>query len=58
MIPRAGMLLRICLGLLEIAVAAQEPPVLVSPDVRPDRATAGYLGLLVSQLETPMGRAG
>ena len=37
MIPRAGMLLGICLGLLQIAVAAQEPPVLVSPDVRPDR---------------------
>jgi enterochelin esterase-like enzyme len=37
MIPRAGMLLVICLGLLQIAVAAQEPPVLVSPEVRPDR---------------------
>ena len=36
MIPRAGMLLVICLGLLQIAVAAQEPPVLVSPEVRPD----------------------
>ena len=33
MIPRAGMLLVICLGLLQIAVAAQEPPVLVSPEV-------------------------
>jgi len=37
MILRAGMLLGVCLGLSRITVAAQEPPVLVSPEVRPDR---------------------
>lgn len=36
MIPRAGLLLGICLGLLQMA-EAQEPPVLVSPDVRQNR---------------------
>jgi enterochelin esterase-like enzyme len=35
MCSRAGMLLGIVLA--QIAVAAQEPPVLVSPEVRPDR---------------------
>ena len=37
MIPRAEILLGICLGLLPIAAAAQDSPVLVSPDLRPDR---------------------
>jgi enterochelin esterase family protein len=38
MVRRAGLLIGMCLWFLPIAVATQEPPVLVSPDVRPDRS--------------------
>ncbi len=37
MIRHAGRLLGICLAFFQVAVSAQEPPVLVSPEVRPDR---------------------
>src|SRR5262245_844866 len=39
MFPRAAILvgIGICFGILRVTVTAQEPPVLVSPDTRPDR---------------------
>ena len=41
MIPRAELLVVMCLGLSEATMAAaQEPPALVSPEVRPDRTIA------------------
>lgn len=42
MFPRAAILIGIgiCLGILPVTVTVQEPPVLVSPEVRPDRTIA------------------
>ncbi len=39
MFPRAAILsgIGICFGILPVTVTVQEPPVLVSPDARPDR---------------------
>jgi 1,4-alpha-glucan branching enzyme len=37
MVWRAALLVALCLGFLSTAARMQEPPVLVSPDVRPDR---------------------
>jgi len=38
MVRRAGLLVGMCVSLLPMMVSTQEPPVLVSPDVRPDRS--------------------
>jgi enterochelin esterase-like enzyme len=37
MLPRAAILLGICIAILQLTVTAQAPRVLVSPEVRPDR---------------------